>query len=101
MIVVLGVVDFEEFLLKIMYVSKMLSFGSGFVFIKNRIDFFVWVVCLILIGFKILWLMVLFRNNIFVGFIKMLVIGSKLVCIIIFILVVNNLFNVRIIGLMV
>lgn len=101
MIIVFGVEDFVVFLLNKVKVSNMLSFGLGFVLSKNRIDFFVFVICLVFNGVKILWLIVLFKNKIFVGLIKIFVNGIKWVDKMIFIFFVIVWVNVLIIGLIV
>lgn len=46
-----------------------------------KIDWLVFVVWSVLSGVNILWLIVLFKNIIFVGFIKIFISGSRCVCI--------------------
>lgn len=78
MMVVLGVEVFVVFMLKNVKVSSSLRFGLGFVLMRNRIDLLVLVVCLMLSGVNMLWLMVLFRNRIFVGLMMIDMSGSRL-----------------------
>lgn len=99
MMVVLFVVWWVVFLLNIMYVSKILRLGFGLVLIKKKIDWFVLLVCWMFSGEKILWLIVLLRNKILVGLIKMDVRGSRWVVMRKLILVVNVFDSIFINGL--
>lgn len=101
MIVVLLVDCLVLFLLKNMYVINIFISGSGLVLIRKKIDLLVLVVCWIFKGEKILWLIVLFRNRILVGLMKIDVSGSRLSCIMICMFFVNIWDNIFINGLIV
>lgn len=75
----MGVEVLVVFLLNKVKVNKILRFGFGFGFSKNRIDLFVLDVVWILSGVKIFWLIVLFKNKILVGLMKMLVNGNSFI----------------------
>lgn len=62
-------------------VIKMFMFGLGFVFNRNKMDWFVWLVFFKFRGVNKLWLIVLLKNNIFKGFKKMWINGKRLVLI--------------------